>query len=85
MVSAVWVVKRAHKTLTIDQKLELLDQIGKKSYTVLCEEYGIGRSTISDIKKMEQDEASAYNLSMLRDLRELAAKKRLTSITQKKR
>ena len=38
---------------TIDQKLELLDQIGKKSYTVLCEEYGIGRSTISDIKKME--------------------------------
>ena len=39
--------------LTIDQKLELLDQIGKKSYTVLCEEYGIGHSTISDIKKME--------------------------------
>ena len=53
MASAVRVVKRAHKTLTIDQKLELLDQIGKKSYTVLCEEYGIGRSTISDIKKME--------------------------------
>ena len=52
MASAVRVVKRAHKTLTIDQKLELLDQIGKKSYTVLCEEYRIGRSTISDIKKM---------------------------------
>ena len=32
----------------------------------------------------QRDEASAYNLSMLRDLRELAAKKRLTSITQKK-
>ena len=32
----------------------------------------------------QQDEASAYNLSMLRDLRELAAKRRLTSITQKK-
>lgn len=53
MASTVRVVKRAHKTLIIDQKLELLDQIGKKSYTVLCEEYGIGRSTISDIKKME--------------------------------
>ena len=53
MASAVRVVKRVHKTLSIDQKLELLDQIGKKSYTVLCKEYEIGRSTISDIKKME--------------------------------
>ena len=53
MASAAVVVKRAHKTLTIDQKLELLDQIGKKLYTVLCEEYGIGRSTISDMKKRE--------------------------------
>ena len=35
MVLAVRIVKRAHKMLTIDQKLELLDQIGKKSYTVL--------------------------------------------------
>ena len=52
MASAVRVVKRAHKTLTIDQKLELLNQIGKKSYTVLCDEYGFGRSIISDIKKM---------------------------------
>ena len=40
MATPVGVVKRGHKTLTIDQKLELLDQIGKKSYTVLCEEYG---------------------------------------------
>ena len=46
-------VKRGHKTLTIEQKLELLDKIGKKTYTVLCEEYGIGRSTISGIKKQE--------------------------------
>ena len=45
--------KRAHKTLTVDQKLKLLDEVGKKSYTVLCEEYGIGRSTITDIKKCE--------------------------------
>ena len=48
-------VKRGHKTLTIEQKLELLDKIGKNTYTVLCEEYGIGRSgsTISGIKKQE--------------------------------
>ena len=164
-------VKRGHKTLTIEQKLELLDKIGKKTYTVLCEEYGIGRSTISGIKKQEsslrqykrkmtdmgvkrpakvmklgkdenletalfvwfkqkreegipitgaimqakardlhkrlsearsdgavqeftadsciawlqqQDEASAYNMSVLHNLRELAAGKRLTSIKQKK-
>ena len=40
--------KRAHKTLTINQKIEILDQLGKKSYTVLCEEYGIGKSTITE-------------------------------------
>ena len=45
--------KRAHNTLTIDKKLELLAQIGKKSYTALCETYGVGRSTISDFKKQE--------------------------------
>ena len=39
--------------LTIDQKLEILDQISSRSYTVLCKEYGIGRSTITDIKKRE--------------------------------
>ena len=32
----------------------------------------------------QQDEATVYNLSMLSDIRELAAKKRLTSISQKK-
>ena len=47
--------KRAHKTLSIDQKVKLVDQIDKKSYTVVCEEYGIGRSTISDIKKREME------------------------------
>lgn len=42
--------KRAHKTLYIDQKL-----LGKISYIVLSSEYGIGRSTISDIKKCEME------------------------------
>ena len=45
--------KRAHKTLTIYQKLEIVDQIGKKSYKVLSEEYGVGVSTISDITKKD--------------------------------
>ena len=49
-MASITKAKRAHKTLTVDQKLKLLDQI-KKSYSVLCEEYGIGRSTITDIKK----------------------------------
>ena len=38
-------------SLTVDQKLEILDQIGKKSYTVLCEECGVCRATISNIRK----------------------------------
>ena len=33
--------KRCHKTLDIDQKLQILGEIGKKLYTVLCEEYGV--------------------------------------------
>ena len=42
--------KRAHWSLTIDQIIEILDQIGKKSYKILSEMYGVGVSTISDIK-----------------------------------
>ena len=40
--------KRAHKSLSM---VAILDQIRKKSYKLLSEEYGIGISTISDIKK----------------------------------
>ena len=52
-MAAATKAKRSHKTLTIEQKLELLDKIGKVSYTILCEEYGVGRSTITDLKKKE--------------------------------
>ena len=45
--------KRLHKTLTIDEKLGILDQIKKKRYTVILEEYSIGHATITDIKKKE--------------------------------
>jgi hypothetical protein len=31
--------KRAHKSLSIEQKVEILDKIGKKSYKLLSEEY----------------------------------------------
>ncbi|XP_062523895.1 jerky protein homolog-like [Corticium candelabrum] len=47
--------KRAHKTLTIEQKVAILDELGSASYSVLCERYGIGRSTISDIKRKESE------------------------------
>lgn len=42
--------KRAHTTLPIETKVEILGQIGK-SYKHLSLEYGVGISTISDIKK----------------------------------
>lgn len=47
--------KRAHKSLPIEDKVKILDQIGKKSYKLLSEEYGIGVSTISDIKKKSSE------------------------------
>ena len=31
--------------------MEILDQIGLKSYKILSEEYGIGISTVADIKR----------------------------------
>ena len=43
--------KRAHKTLSIEEKVEILDQIPNKSYRIISEKYGVGTSTISDIKK----------------------------------
>ncbi len=46
--------KRAHKTLTIDEKVEILKDIGKKSYQVLADKYGVGVSTIADIKKKRE-------------------------------
>ena len=59
--------KRPQKTLTIDEKLEILDQIGKKSYTVISEEYGIGRATITDIlfKRYKFVKSFIYDFIML--------------------
>ena len=37
VMASITKAKRAHKTLTVNQKLKLLDQIEKKSYTMLEE------------------------------------------------
>ena len=47
--------KRRHKTLTIEDNISLLDNLPTCSYSVLCERYGVGRSTISDLKKKEPE------------------------------
>ena len=47
--------KRHHKTLTIEDKISLLDDLPTCSYFVLCERYGVGRSTMSDLKKREPE------------------------------
>ena len=45
---------RRHKTLTIDEKIAILDE-PTTSYAAIAERYGVGRSTIGDIKKKEWD------------------------------
>ena len=47
-MAAAKAMKRAHKILAIEEKVEILNQIGKKSYKLLSEQYGVGISTISD-------------------------------------
>ncbi|XP_050535026.1 jerky protein homolog-like [Daktulosphaira vitifoliae] len=44
--------KRKHKTLTIKKKCDILDRLNRnESFSSLASEYGVGRSTIYDIKK----------------------------------
>ena len=45
----------AHKMLSIDQKLEVLDLLFRKLYSMLCREHGIKRSAITDIKECEPE------------------------------
>ena len=46
--------KRKKVVLTIEEKLEILGELKKGvSYTSISEKYGIGRSTVADIKKNE--------------------------------
>ncbi|KAJ8946350.1 hypothetical protein NQ318_004240 [Aromia moschata] len=44
--------KRKHKTLTIKEKSDILDRLNRNEFfSSFASEYGIGRSTIYDIKK----------------------------------
>lgn len=48
--------KRKHKTLTIKEKNEILDRLNRnESFSSLASEYGVGRSTIYDIKKNREN------------------------------
>ena len=66
MATSTPISKRSHKTLTIDEKLTVLDELEKRktSYTILCEKYGIGRSTITSIKK-QGDKLREYKRKMV--------------------
>ena len=45
-------VKRKRVVLSIEDKIDILKLLDKSvSYSVVCEKYGIGRSTVGDIKK----------------------------------
>ena len=46
-------LKRKKVVLSIEEKLDILELIGKgTSYTIITEKYGIGKSTLTDIKKI---------------------------------
>ena len=45
--------KRKKVVLSIKEKLDILELIGKgTSYTIITKKYGIGKSTVTDIKKI---------------------------------
>ena len=55
VVSSLGVQKRKRKVLSIDTKLAILESLSKGvSQAKLVEQYGVGKSTISDIKRSEQ-------------------------------
>ncbi len=43
--------KRAHKTLSLDEKLQIFEKLCSHTHWQLSEEYGVGVSTIADIRK----------------------------------
>ena len=44
-------VKRKRIVLTLKEKLEIIGMLDTASLSVIAEKYGVGKSTISDIKK----------------------------------
>lgn len=54
MASSV-AIKRKHKVLTIETKLEILNRLAKgECSSTLAKIYDIGKATISDIKKKKE-------------------------------
>lgn len=73
MAAVVPSKKRKRLVLTIEQKLEVLKMLDKSiSYTIICEKYGIGRSTVSDIKK-SRDKL----LKFKKDIKEMGTKRKV--------
>ena len=63
--------KRKRVVLSLEQKLEVLKLIDSStSYTVICEKFGIGRSTVSDIKRNR-----TKLLAFRRELKEMGTKR----------
>ena len=55
VASSSGVQKRKRKVLSIDTKLAILESLSKGvSQAKLAEQYGVGKSTISDINRSEQ-------------------------------
>jgi transposase-like protein len=50
------IVKRKHKSLSIEQKVDLLRKLDNgASVKRLCEEYSVGSSTVYDLKKQKSE------------------------------
>ena len=47
--------KRKRVVLTIEEKVKVLDMLDKSvSYSIIAEKFGIGKSTVSDLKKTKR-------------------------------
>lgn len=63
--------KRKRVVLSLEQKLEVLKLIDRStSYSIICEKFGIGRSTVSDIKRNR-----AKLLTFRKELKEMGTKR----------
>ncbi len=47
----VSLLTKCHKTLSLDEKLQIFEKLGSHTHRQLSEEYGVGVSTIADTKK----------------------------------
>ena len=57
--------KRKRVVLTIEEKVKVLDTLDKSvSYTVIAEKFGIGKSTVSDLK-MNKEKIRSFQREMI--------------------